>query len=211
MPKGKITYCIIDETDPSEEFECEGKVIEQFFKTSPLFEPSNCISRIQKNVDVENFIRSRTTGVFHIFHLAAHGAYYRKGKGRLDYSVILSRRGKEEREIFRHDTIVRSGLEADVFVSTCCQSFNDAFLDTLEHYEKVWNFIAPAREPLIGETILFSLLFYNDLLRNTKLSASWVKDDTVKRSFLKARKAFLAYGVTGDFRLYVQAENREYP
>lgn len=28
---GKITYCIVDETDPEEVFECEGDVIRTFF------------------------------------------------------------------------------------------------------------------------------------------------------------------------------------
>jgi hypothetical protein len=34
---GKITYCIVDETDPSDVFECEGEVIRTFFSTMPIF------------------------------------------------------------------------------------------------------------------------------------------------------------------------------
>lgn len=43
---GKIKYCIIDETDPLDEFECEGEVIKTFFSTGPVFDSVNSLKLI---------------------------------------------------------------------------------------------------------------------------------------------------------------------
>ncbi len=52
MTKGKITYCLVDGTDPSEKFECEGRVINAFFDTSRAFDKKNSRSFVQPKGDL---------------------------------------------------------------------------------------------------------------------------------------------------------------
>lgn len=144
---GKITYCIIDETDPFDEFECEGEVIKTFFSTSPVFDFRNSLELIRPRIDIENKLKNTHKKLFNILHFAAHGAYFMKTKRTLDYSVIYQKRGKREKEIFRPDTIVRAELQADVFLSTCCQTFNNYFIEMIKGYKNIHNFIAPKDIP----------------------------------------------------------------
>ena len=210
MGKGRINYYIVDETDPYDEFECEGKVVETFFSTSPIFNLKNSRSVIRPKSDVEAKLKRETRRLLNIFHLAAHGAYYRKTRNKLDYSCIYGKRGKKEREIFRPDTIVRAELQADLFLSTCCNTFNDFFLEEMNGYGEVYNFIAPKDDPLIGDTTIFSLMFYNELLRQIKISQKQIPDDEIRKAFQITNKAYKSYKGIGKFRLYNYHDDRVY-
>jgi hypothetical protein len=199
---GKITYCIVDETDPSMEFECEGKVIKTFFETSPVFDFDDSLELIQQEADIENELKKESPRLFNIFHFSAHGAYFNKNKHELDYSCIYRKRGKQEIEIFRPDTIVRAQLQADVFLSTCCQTFNEHFIETLKGYKEVFNFIAPEDEPLTGDTIVFSLMLYNELINQITLSQKEIKDKDIINAFKITNKAYKSYNGQGNFKLY---------
>lgn len=199
---GKITYCIVDETDPSEEFECEGEVIKTFFGTSPIFDFEDRLELIQQKADIENELKKDSPRLFNIFHFSAHGAYFNKNKKELDYSCIYRKRGKQEIEIFRPDTIVRSELQADVFLSTCCQTFNDHFIEIIKGYGQIYNFIAPEDSPDTGDTIIFSLMFYNELIRRITLSQKEIKDKAILDAFMITKKAYKSYNGEGNFKLY---------
>lgn len=197
----KITYYIVDETDPDVDYECEGEVIRSFFKTSPVFDSVNSRALIRPKARLEEKLKTDSRKLFNIFHLAAHGAYFDENKQQLGYACIYRTRGKQVIEIFRPDTIVRAGLNADVFLSTCCQTFNDHFLDIIENYEGIKNFIAPEEDPLSGDTIVFSLMFYNELLRQITKSQKEIKNDDIFYAFSLTNKAYKSYGGTGNFKI----------
>lgn len=198
---GKINYCIVDETDPSDEFECEGEVVKTFFRTSPIFDFKDSLELIQQKADVENELKKDSPRLFNIFHFSAHGAYFKKNKKELDYSCIYRTRGNQAIEIFRPDTIVRAKLQADVFLSTCCQTFNDHFIEIIEGYGQIYNFIAPEDSPDTGDTIIFSLMFYNELIRRITLAQEEIKDKAIHDAFKKTNKAYEKYEGAGNFKL----------
>jgi hypothetical protein len=199
---GKINYLIIDETDPAHEFECEGDVIETFFSTSKAFNFKKCKKHIHSKTDLEDWLRREKMQSFNIVHLAAHGRYRPKSGTELDYSAVYRQRGSIEKEIFRPDTIVRACLEADLLVSTCCETFNDHFLGVLNGYGGVANFIAPQGDPYIGDTIVFSLMLYNGLIREVGYLKNKLSDKSIRESFKIAQKGYKAYQGEGDFKLY---------
>lgn len=199
---GRINYLIIDETDPSHEFECEGEVVEKFFSTSKAFNFNRCKKRLRRKSDLEDWLKRDRTKDYNIIHLAAHGRYDPRNGKEMDYSAVYRRRGNSEKEIFRPDTIVRACLKADLLVSTCCETFNDHFLDVLNGYGGVKNLIAPQGEPFIGDTIVFSLMLYNGLVRETGFLKRGLSDKSIRESFLLARKGYRAYQGEGSFRLY---------
>lgn len=207
---GKITYCIVDETDPDGDFECEGDVIGTFFSTSPVFDYANSRELIRQKAKVEDKLKNDSQKLFNIFHFAAHGAYFEKNKQQLDYACIYRTKGKQAIEIFRPDTIVRAGLQADVFLSTCCQTFNDHFIDIIENYKGIYNFIAPKDSPSSGDTIIFSLMFYNELLRLITKSQKEIKDNDIIDAFSLTKKAYKSYEGTGNFNLFNHSKNEIY-
>lgn len=207
---GNITYCIIDETDPFDEFECEGEVIRTFFLTSPVFDFHHSQELIRSKADTESKLKNNPQKLFNILHFAAHGTYFRKTKRKLDYSVIYQKRGKRVKEIFRPDTIVRAELQADVFVSTCCQTFNDSFIEIIHGYGEINNFIAPENSPLTGDTIIFSLMFYNELIGGITLSQKEIKDKAIIDAFAITNKAYKSYRGEGSFKLYNYSEDMFY-
>lgn len=198
---GKITYCIVDETDPSDVCECEGEVIRTFFSTMPIFDEKNSRVLIRQKGDIEDMLENDTRNFFNIFHLAAHGKYDEKNKQQLDYSSVYRKRGKQEVEIFRPDTIVIAELQADVFLSTCCQTFNDHFIKIIKGYGEIYNFIAPEDCPEAGDTIIFSLMFYNDLIRRITLAQKGIKDKDIYDAFKITNEAYKKYGGTGNFKI----------
>lgn len=202
MKRGKISYCLIDGTNPAEVFECEGKVVKAFFDTSPVFDRKYSQAFIQPKGNIRDKSSRWFYFPFNIFHLAAHGTYFRKTKNQLDYSVIVQQRGKREVEIFAHDTVVRSMLQADVFLSTCCNTFNDPFVEVLAGYGYIKNFIAPKDAPSSGDTIIFSLMFYNELLRRVKPTQKEIEDDDVIDAFKLTNRAYRSYHGKGSFKLY---------
>lgn len=207
---GNITYCIIDEADPLEEFECEGEVIRTFFLTSPVFHFKHSQGLIQSKTDIESRLKRNPQKFFNILHFAAHGTYSKKTKWKLDYSVISQKRNRRVKEIFRPDTIVRAELQADVFLSTCCQTFNKSFIEIINGYGEINNFIAPKNSPIIGDTIIFSLMFYNELIRRISLRQKEIKDHAIIDAFLMANKAYKIYEGEGNFNLYNYSENMIY-
>jgi len=200
--KGKIIYCIVDETDPYEEFECEGEVVATFLRTSGSVDLKRSLSLVRRKIDIERALKRHCSKPFNIFHIAAHGAYLRRTKGRLDHASIYRTRGRRDVEIMRPDTLVRAKVQCDLLLSTCCESFNKYFLEVIEGYGGVRNFIAPAGDPLIGDTMVFAMMFYNDLLCRTCPSKRWLGDRDVIASFRTVRRAYLTYGGEGRFRLY---------
>jgi len=209
MP-GNLNHLIIDVTDPSDQFECEGKVIQTFFSTTDVFNFQKSKVLIRPKTDLRRKIKSFSRSDFNIFHLAAHGIYYRKTKQKLDYTAIYQKRGKREIEVFRPDTIVRLRLMSDLFLSTCCETFNDYFLEVIKGYGGVNNFIAPVDSPISGDTIIFSLLFYNSLIRDISRNQKRVLDPEIRRAFGHAKKAYQSYPGKGDFRLYCHTEDKIY-
>jgi len=199
---GKITYCIIDETDPRDEFECEGEVIRTFFSTSPKFDLKNSRAYIRPKRDIVNKLMNDSQSLLNIFHFSAHGAYHQRKKKELDYSCIYRKRGNQWVEIFRPDTIVRVNLRAEVFLSTCCQTFNDYFIEIIFGYGGIANFIAPQNTPFIRDTTIFSLMFYNELLNRITSSQKVMKPRAVIDSFKITNKAYKAYKGEGRFLLY---------
>jgi hypothetical protein len=210
MKKGRITYYIVDATDPRDEFECEGEVVRTFFSTSPVFDIDNSPTLIQSESNIENRLKRDTRRFFNVFHLAAHGAYFKRTKKMLDYSCIYGKRGKQEREIFRPDTLVRVKLQADLFLSTCCNTFNDYFLEEINGYGEVYNLVAPRDDPLTGDTIIFSLMFYNELIRRIRVSQKQIPNDEIKKAFQVTNKAYKAYKGLGRFALYNCQDDRVY-
>lgn len=120
----------------------------------------------------------------------------------MDYSAIYQKRGKKEVEIFRPDTIVRLELKADVFISTNCDTFNNYFLEIIKGYGGIRNFIAPVDSPISGDTIVFSLMFYNDLIREISSKQKAIKDKEILKAFRTTKRAYKSYKGEGDFKLY---------
>lgn len=207
---GNITYCIIDVTDPRDEFECEGRVIETFFSTSDDFDFKKSHALIRPKADLKKKLKSFHQDSFNIFHFAAHGIYFKKTKQKLDYTAIYQKRGKREVEVFRPDTIVRLGLKSDVFISTSCETFNDYFLEIIRGYGGIKNFIAPIDSPISGETIIFSLMFYNELIREIASNQKEIKDKEILKSFRLTKKGYKSYRGKGNFKLYNYDLNRIY-
>jgi len=203
-----INYCIIDQTDPNEEFECEGDVLETYFGTSNGINGRRSLSLIRKKVNVERSLRNWKARPFNILHLAAHGNYIKRNTRKMDSSPIY--RGQSAVEIFRPDTLVRAKVECDVFMSTCCLSFNEYFLEVIEGYGGVRNFIAPKGEPFLGDTIVFALMFYNGLIYRVRAGQREIKDKDILEAFRKANQAYIVYGGEGSFRLYNSERGRVY-
>lgn len=205
MPRlAKMTYCIFDETDPRDEFECEGSVVDSFFRTSPIFRLRRSFAFLQRNIDP---IRKLPSPFYNIVHFAAHGTYFKRSKRKLDYSVLY---GRSKRDLFRPDSLVRTQLQVDLFVSTCCETYNSPWIEILRGYGDIYNYIAPRGRPLIGDTVVFSLMLYNDLIRQIRRSATEIQDDAIIASFKIANEAYRAYKGQGDFRLFAIRKNREY-
>ena len=122
-----MNYCLIDETDPKDMFECEGHVLKTFFESSKLFNERQSLVSIRKTRHIEQCLKNHPDNYFNIVQLSGHGLYTRSTKTNLDYSFIVQRRGNKDVEIFRPDSIVRTALKADVILSMNCQTFNPMF------------------------------------------------------------------------------------
>ncbi|MBL7919383.1 MAG: hypothetical protein JNJ40_03650 [Bacteroidia bacterium] len=144
-----MNYLLIDKSDPNDFLECEGDVLKTFFTSSQLFDKKRCLELIRKKSHIENTLKKNKDNYFNIVQFSAHGTYKAQNRKGLDYSAILERVGnRKDIEIFRPDSIVRTGLQADVFFSTNCQTFNPLFIDVIKHYKGISNFIAPVNSPV---------------------------------------------------------------
>ena len=202
-----MNYCLIDESDPSDFLECEGDVLKTFFKSSGAFTERNNLELIRKGIDIEKRIKSHKTQQFNIVQFSAHGTFTKRTKTKLDYSTIIRRKGNRDIEIFRPDSIVRTGLKADLFLSTNCQTFNPQFIDLLKHYKGVSNFIAPVNSPYIGDTLVFTMMFYNLLLRKVR-SNSIISDKAIIASFISTNKSYKKYNSVDKFLLFNSKEDK---
>jgi hypothetical protein len=126
----------------------------------------------------------------------------------MDYSALYKKQGRNQIETFRADSIVRTGLKADVIVCTCCQTFNPVFLEVIANYHGVSNFIAPVGQPQIGNTMVFSIMFYNKLLREIKKISKVIPDKAIIKAFEVTKKAYKSYVSDEDFRLYNRQSNK---
>lgn len=197
-----INYAIIDDSDPNDEFEIEGEIFKSFFSTSHRLNFKDSIEIISPTDRIENHLKKAKLKYYNIIHLGAHGLYTKATKGKMDYAAIYQKRGRQQKEIFRADSIVRTGLQADVLLSTCCQTFNPIFLDIIANYHGISNFIAPVGQPLIGNTMVFSIMFYNKLLREIKATSDVIPDKAIISAFKVTKRAYKAYVNNEDFRLY---------
>ncbi len=197
-----MNYLLVDESDPGDIFECEGAVLKTFFKSTQIFTSKENLELIRKNIPIEKRLARNSNNYFNIVQFSAHGNYSEKTKANLEYSAIVKRRGLVDTEIFRPDSIVRTGLKADIFFSTNCQTFNPLFIDVLRHYKGISNFIAPVNSPYIGNTLVFAMMFYNVLLRKLRVNSVKFTDDNIIDSFKVAKGAYKKYNSDEDFRLY---------
>ena len=198
-----MNYCLIDESDPNDFLECEGDVLKTFFKSAGIFNQKQCLELIRTSNHIETSLKQNKSNYFNIVQFSAHGSYTAATKNKLDYSTIVKRRStKKDIEIFRPDSIVRTGLQADVFLSTNCQTFNPLFIDIIKNYKGVSNFIAPVNSPYIGNTLIFSMMFYNLLLRNVRKNGVKISDDAVIKAFKQTKIAYKKYNSFEDYKLY---------
>lgn len=198
-----MNYLLIDDSDPNDFLECEGEVLKTFFKSSGLFNQKSSLELIRKSDHIETRLKKNKDNYFNIVHFSAHGTYEKATKTKLDYTKIVKRRGnKEDVEIFRADSIVRTGLQADVFLSTNCETFNPLFIDTLKHYQGISNFIAPINSPYIGNTLIFSMMFYNLVLRKVSNSSFKISDNNIIEAFKQVKSCYKKYNFNEDYRLY---------
>jgi hypothetical protein len=197
-----INYALIDDSDKTDEFEAEGEIFKAFFATSHRLNFKNSLEIIHPTARIEDKLKKSKQKYFNIIHLAAHGYYEKETPRKMDYSAIYQKRGKLQKEVFRADSIVRTGLLADVIVSTCCQTFNPIFIDIISNYKGVSNFIAPANKPYIGDTMVFSMMFYNKLLRQIKSSSERISDRIVIDAFKATKVSYKRYVNDADFKLY---------
>jgi len=206
-----MNYCLIDDSDPDDFLECEGDVLKTFFASSKLFNERNNFELIRKNRQIEQTLMRNKNNYFNIVQFSAHGSYKPSTRTKLDYSVIVQRRGnKQDIEIFRPDSIVRTGLKADLFFSTNCQTFNPHFIDILKNYSGVSNFIAPVNSPYIGNTLVFAMMFYNLLFRKVRRNATAIKDTAIIESFISAKKSYKNYNSEEHFKLYNCKQNKTF-
>ncbi|MDF2451911.1 MAG: hypothetical protein K0S26_1415 [Bacteroidota bacterium] len=206
-----MNYCLIDESDPDDFLECEGHVLKTFFASSGIFCAKQSLELIRKDNHIENSLKRNKTNYFNIVQFSAHGGYQQPTRTKLAYTSIVKRRGnKKDVEIFRPDSIVRTGLEADIFLSTNCQTFNPMFIDTFRHYKGISNFIAPVNSPYIGNTLIFSIMFYNTLLRKVGSTNSRISDKSIIEAFLQCNAGYKKYCPIDQFRLYNQKTNKIY-
>jgi hypothetical protein len=207
-----LTYCIIDVTDPLDELECEGVVIKGFFSTTSIFDRQRSRDSIHFQGNLVGRLVNDPQFVFNIFHLAGHGSYYkRNARNQLDEAVVYAKRGNKWIEVFAPDSVVRAELEIDVFVSTCCETFNDHFIGVLGGYRRVRNFIAPNHDANAGDATVFSLMFYNQLVSRISRSRKSISDKIILESFRSVDRAYKLYGGTGDFKMYNWAKDKRYP
>lgn len=205
-----MNYLLVDESDPDDFLECEGDVLKAFFESAKLFNIKESLELIRKGKHIEESIKKNKTQHFNVVQFSAHGNYSKRTKTMLDYSSIVKRRGSNDIEIFRPDSIVRTGLQADIFLSTNCQTFNSQFVEVIKNYKGVSNFIAPVNSPYIGNTLIFSMMFYNSLLRKIRVGAAKVNDKSIIESFLLAKSSYKIYNCNEDFRLYNCKHNKVY-
>jgi hypothetical protein len=204
-----MNYCLIDESDPNDFLECEGEVLSAFFNSSELFGTGKNLELIRENKQIEESIKSKRNKYYNIFQFSAHGNYFKGTKNKLDYTTIVQRRGnKEDVEIFRPDSIVRTGLQADLFFSTNCKTFNSHFIDIIKNYGGISNFIAPANSSSIGNTLIFAMMFYNLLFRQVRSNALKISEENIIESFKIASCSYKRYGTKDDFRLYSTKYNK---
>src|ERR1039458_6743519 len=144
-----MNYCLIDESDENDQFETEGEILSQFFKSSQLFNRKNSLEIFRTGQNIEDVLKRRRWNKFNIVHFGAHGWYNQATDKKMDSSSFLRRTTGRPVEIFKHDSVVRTGLVCDVFLSTNCLTFNPAFTEILQHYKGVKNYIAPIDCPYI--------------------------------------------------------------
>lgn len=198
-----MNYCLIDESDPNDFLECEGHILKTFFASAKLFNHKESLELIRKNNHIENSLKRNKNNYFNIVQFSAHGTYKATTKNKLDYSVIVKKRiNRKDIEIFRPDSIVRTGLRADVFLSTNCQTFNPMFIDIIKNYKGVSNFIAPVNSPYIGNTLIFSMMFYNLLLRKVRTNSTKISDTHIIEAFKETKYAYRKYNSFEDYKLY---------
>ncbi|MBA3705278.1 MAG: hypothetical protein H0W84_05090 [Bacteroidetes bacterium] len=197
-----MNYLLIDESDPGDIFECEGEVLKTFFSSTKIFNSKESLELIRKNNHIEQRLKKNDSNYFNIVQFSAHGNYTAKTRTNLEYSAIVKRRGTKDTEIFRPDSIVRTGLKTDIFFSTNCETFNSLFIDVIKHYKGVSNFIAPVNSPYIGNTLIFSMMFYNILLRRIRINATKITNENIIESFKLAKSSYKKYNSKEDFRLY---------
>ena len=205
-----MNYLLVDESDPSDYFECEGAILKTFFASAKMFSTKQSLELIRSNKDIELSLKRNKTNYFNIVQFSAHGFYNTGFKTQLDYSGIVKRRGNKDIEIFRPDSIVRTGLQADVFVSTNCQTFNPLFIDVIKNYKGIANYIAPVNSPYIGNTLIFSMMFYNTLLRNVRINTTKINDKNIIEAFQLTKKSYRRYNKDEDYRLYNCKTNKVY-
>ena len=61
---------------------------------------------------------------------------------------------------------------------------------------------APVNSPYIGNTLIFSMMFYNLLLRKIRKNAVRISDESIIASFKLAKIAYSKYNSKEDYRLY---------
>ena len=193
---------------PNDWLECEGHVLKTFFESFKLFNEKQSLVSIRKTSQIELSLKKHADNYFNMVHISAHGFYKHNTKTHLDYSYIVQRRGNKDIEIFRPDSIVRTGLKADIILSKNCQTFNPVFIDVIKNYKGVSNFIAPVNSPYIGNTLVFSMMFYNLLLRTIRKNTVRISDENIIASFKLAKLAYSKYNSREDYRLYNRASNK---
>ena len=203
-----MNYCIIDESNPEDYFECEGHVLKTFFKSSGIFQIRNSIEVMRTGQNIEHFLKAKRNKEYNIVHFGAHGDYMQGTKRKLDYSAYYGLIKGNRAEIFKHDSVVRVGLKANIFLSTNCKTFNTAFIDIIRNYDGIKNYIAPVDSPYIGDTLIFSLMFYNKILRVSP--SKLLNDNTIIDCFKEVKRSFIKCHRLGDFKLYNHNTNKIY-
>lgn len=64
-----ISYCLIDGTDPYDEFECDGDVLKTFFGTSVVINHGKSLALIRRKTNIENILKPCHGKPFNIFHI----------------------------------------------------------------------------------------------------------------------------------------------
>jgi hypothetical protein len=91
-----MNYCLIDESDPADYFECEGAVLKTFFKSSKLFNVRQNLELIHTNKNIEESIVKHNSQYFNIIQFSAHGFYRTGTKSTLFTSGMVKRRNGKD-------------------------------------------------------------------------------------------------------------------
>jgi hypothetical protein len=172
-----------DFTEPKDDFEDEGYIVDTFWRASKHFGKCNYYDWPKSST-----FRRQLAHDWSVIHIATHGGFIKVGKGKRKRGLFGKSEGKEI-EILDG----KNKFQCDVLVVTACNGFNNEILQYLEELGPPSTYISASRMIYPEEAILFSMAFYLYLLRDLRRGKHFLSMTEIDKAFNKAHKVVPAF------------------